>query len=474
MSSIQKGFAFEQSPSSFNGPEAKRAKMEMGTADSIANANGNSQQGQSNIGSAAIPTKTAQTDGTVDTTPDYFFEDSVERTFTFNGVTFMNNVASVLPGPTTPVDSNQWVSFAWEFPSLWLNEVLKTEFVTQFQQWKPISCTVTFADAQNYTQINSGDPPIMIPSFNSKMYSFTDNGYFAGPTFQPWGLGEAFTNSEPKVGPLNMTAAQVQTYLRQLYISFTQGGYFGDQIQFLPNQYNFGSDQSPQYLYLNQGYPGMKTMRMGSGHSMTHTWHYNNMYWRDSYELGFNPISVITNPTQIGTTTLPNGATVWTTTTNPRADETFGYTKTLGLFSTFVPYSYTYAVNSGANSAPWTGSRNGWTNFANQVGGTTTPLGTGQWFQGPGLPQPKLFLHFQPDIGVVGTAGQSNVQLNFSISYTIRLRGKMPILNGTTSINGTGTSVLNSLNTVFKYRRHNNFPTFTPFDPYTSQFIGPP
>lgn len=385
------------------------------------------RSGGAMVGGTAVATKTGTTDGTIDFTPNFSDTGVHHMTFTFTGRTWLNNI-----NPTTSApDANLWANFAWEYPNLWIDDVLQSNLLSRYLAFKPESVTVKFGDAFNYTVINTGTTPIMIPSGNQKIYGMLDLEYILPVTSNPWKWG-AFSGGNPGIVPTLIPNAFVTTANAQnLMRSFQNGGYTPgvgtDNQNFLLNTYTFDPAVTNNSKYLGTNSPHTKTIKMGSGHSMSFTHHFSNKYWRNIQLIGWNSADI---------EGLAGGAANnWMA---PRADENVGLIRNW-TFSGAAGAGNAYArlFENGAVPAVGTGQAidsstqivAGATQTASSYfpAANTLQAGVSQIncvYCSPEDPQPHLLLHLEPDIGVLGTVGTSQVLLDFEISWTIAMRGQ--------------------------------------------------
>lgn len=339
--------------------------------------------GEATDGKAAIPAKAPTVDGVIDNTPA-FNEDGQEfKTLSFGGTTWINNLNAVAVG--SPPDTNQYAPFPWQFPNIAIQQEHAISMFSEFLYWKPESVTVEFMNAQNYTQINTGTTPFMMPSSNGKLIAVLDR--------EEWTV----LDSNPflqQVAP----AVYTQSYIRGLIQSWQQAGYNNDLQGFLPQLelLALGAIKQP-----NVTDPSFKAIRMGQGHSMTFTHKFHNRYWRSTAEFLYDPTSTTGNPAVIYA---------------PRADELQGFIQPRtgpGTAAAFDPFplitgTFPYGNQTSSDQITTQPSNN---NFS------AIPATDAN-------PQPNLFLHLVPDIGVLGTAGTSNCQFDFKVSWTFRLKGR--------------------------------------------------
>lgn len=362
-------------------------------------------------GKSALPVKTPAQDGAVGGQSNFNVRQPITRTFTVSGKTWLNN-QNGFSATATAGTGSMYTFFPWEFPTLWIQEQSALSVYNEFALWRPKSVHVEFMDAQNYTQINQGtSTPFMMPTNNGLLNLMEDTDYYFSPSSCPFNctLGEA--TSSPVFGP---TAAN------QLVQSWMQNGYYGGANQaFLPNVNLTG--QSVSATTMVSPIPcnmdaKVKSMKMGSGHSMDAHWNYDNRYWRTTAELLYPTPSY---------TAFASGLTTWLA---PRADECFGLINVAHYGGTgseqFIPFSSVASNFFGPS----------------QIGATAV-----SYSQIPHTtpnPQPGLLLHLVPEVGVLTTTGTSNCQVTFKVSWTVELSAKTYLRPRLTSgILGTTTNL---------------------------------
>lgn len=359
--------------------------------------------------------------GLLDITEDFSQLGSVQKTYSFAGTTWLNNLTG-----GGAADANLWAPIPWEYPWLWLNERDLINAYQEWQFWKPVKVIIEFGNAQNYQQITTGTTPFMIPTTQGRIVMYRDDNYYSN----------IYTNTPFSASQTPVTANQ----LASLRASFTQSGYTADTTVFLPN-YDSAVIGGTRNAYINN--PNAKWLRMGNGHKITNGWNYHNKYWRTTGEL-------VANQGQVGPV-APNPFKFF------RADEAAGVIRMTDLsqetLTTTKQLNYltfndngAVPVNDGFNApAPvaQSGNRLAW------IDRYTDPT-----------PQPALFLQLVPDIGVQGATGTSSCQIDFKITYILEFSGHLTFSNNQEATGNLGVTVAQPAN----FR-----PTFLPIN---RNFIG--
>lgn len=376
-----------------------------------------SDSGSATPGNAAIPVKSDSADGVIDFTGNYNREAVHFRTFTYTGTTWLNN----LNRATTTVDSDLWSEFPWEYGNLFVNDAEVNECVSKYNSYKPVSCSVIFGDAMNYTQINTGDTPIMIPNSHQKLYAFIDSDHNMTISSKVMSWGESGSLIPDSDITVPRALAILQSWRHDGYNPAT-----GVDVQtFLDNQWDF--TQQTAGFGLGRQHPTCKSIRVGAGHKMEFHWSYKNKYWRQSNLMMQAPIQIRD----------PGVADArWS---GCREDEAFGF-----VVKPLTQFGLKSGFYDGAGYAP-------------------IPAAPSASYQFPTIyrshrdPQPKLMLHLAPDIGVVGTAGISNCQINFTVKRTYAFRG-MDTTYGSIRQNNTGFTL------ALAKQKASSFPFYYPID----------
>lgn len=400
---------------------------------------------------------------------NYIKDDTEEGeviTLNFGGTSWLNNLSNTAtPAP----DANQWCQFPWEFPQLFMSPTQQLEIVSQYMWWKPESVEVCFSNCQNYTQINTGTTPFMMPTNNGKFCMIQDNEYLVNIGSSPFGLSYADTYIE---GPLPPTVLDGNTAIKnvlEIMESWKQGGYYNDSQKFLINGVNTMTYQvrglqsniinSGNYIrVMNPSHPNCKQMSMGQGRCIEASWKFKNKYWRCTGEFGTNPIftHASTNNNELGLLAI-------------RGDEWMGFlmnpkenssTFNTAGFPIYMPPGVPVSLVANTNFNPsWFISPDVVTNvlpiplyyasnvFAPFTGAIQDGVLRANFLNSinTSRPQPRLLLHLVPDIGVVGTSGTSNCQFDFIIKWRIRVKRK-PLQHGITS--NTATELQSGLRSV--------------------------
>lgn len=371
-----------------------------------------------NMQDSGVAHESGSAQGLLDLTEDFSNLTSVQKTFTFAGTTWLNNLTAA-----GAADANQWAPIPWEYPFLWLNERDLQSAYLEWQFWKPIKMIIEFGNAQNYQQITTGTTPFMIPTTQGRIVMYRDDNYYSN----------IFTNTPFSATQVPLPAAQ----LTSLINSFSQSGYSADSTVFLPNNDTNVFGGSFNAVYMNN--PNAKWLRMGNGHKITNGWSYHNKYWRLTAELVSNQLQ-------------PSGAPG-----NPRkvfrADELTG-----GLRMTDIS---TLTADPGKIISTL-GTRDDGNVLPNQAQQNVAPVAAGleqslafvDRYTDP-TPQPALFLQLVPDIGVQGATGTSSCQIDFKITYIMEFSGKNPFRNNQTQTAAFG---------VLTNQAPNFRPTFSPIN----------
>lgn len=336
--------------------------------------------------------------------------------FSFGGTTWLDNLKYTGVNGTGQVDANQWSSFPWEFPLLWCQQSDLQMMYSKYQYYKPESVTLEFMNPLCFCQIDTGATPFMMPNGNGRITMLVDTDYNLALDSCPYGLGG--------IDHINtsVTQAQVLTYIQNLHASYVQDGFTNgagttpDAQQFQPNGVLPGN-----VTYI--GHPASKSMRAGSGNSMKEHWEFGNKWWRSTTDLVSRPVGQEAN---------------FACCLSMRGDEYLGVVQNTSTGSNNDVGVYTYPTNV-ASTTTNVGQYSA--TFANlgevgtmYIGGTSTPI-------------PKLCLHLAADVGVLGTTGANQCQLNFKITYKFKCSGRRPPFNNT-ALTTTSNTILTNPNVI--------------------------
>lgn len=365
----------------------------------------------------------------------------------FGGTSWLNNLSNtVTPSP----DANQWAQFPWEFPQLFFSPNEQLRIISEFMWWKAESVEVCFSNCQNYIQINTGAVPTVVPTTNGKFCVIRDDEYLVNIGSCPFGASYADTYIEGPINDTLYTLASGRTNFYNLMESWKQGGYFQDQIKYMFNGVNTmayqvrglgtGVTNTGTYVrVMNPSHPNCKTMSMGQGRCIEEKWNFKNKHWRCTGEFASDPLWIIPN-----TPVVINNAGLFSI----RADEWQGWLmnarensfrdNTAG-YPIFVPpqvnqnllatlqFNPTWFLSSGSVPLVVGPLPNGADGIYRP--NFLPPINTSR-------PQPRLLLHIVPDIGVLGSSGQSNCSFDFKITWRIRVKRK-PLQHGSTDQSGS-------------------------------------
>lgn len=324
----------------------------------------------------------------------------------------------------TAPNNNLWSIFPWEFYQLFIQKEQVNEIVASHMYWRAKKIKVEFKNPLCVQAIQTTTDPLAAAGQNvqAQMFTYSDNMYMFAPTDR---IGADTNNIPTGLSKADLTA---------LVDSWDTAGYAGATPSFLPIfQVTNGSFSS--------GTPDVKSLGMGGGQAVTHSWNIHSPYWRSTTNLFDTTRDFDTNRPSM-----------------PRWDEWFG---TIG-----------YGVN-GNNVAP--AALPGWETQIPTANRNAQPQVTAAFetvytpYRCPD-PIPRLFLQLQPQLGSLGTGGQaaSACQINFEMEVDLELTGRVPRQCTQIGYNNTVASVPQfGLNLTNRFGR----PLFYPLinnDPYAN------
>lgn len=302
---------------------------------------------------------------------------------------FQSNEWTITSAGTTWIDTTadgqvgtDWTIFPWEFPQLFMSNNERVDLYNDYLFWKCSSVTVTFKNFRGFVNTipPGGTTTQTYPTDNAAFQTYRDEMYYLGPQLHP------FINSTGWI-----TAAALTTMIQ----SWQKGGFDGTTRTTLPV---FDIPVNGQFEnMISQNYPNV-TQTLGiPTETVSHTWHTSgDRYWRCTSEF----VDGMNDPTKD-----PAGTKIWPTGIRPfRADQFGGY-----VLSGSQNMILERPVFNGVTDT-----------ITANVFGVIPPT-----CYSTAEPIPPLLLRIVPQ-HIDGGGNSTHLQLDFEITFRIKVRGQIP------------------------------------------------
>lgn len=292
---------------------------------------------------------------------------------------------------TGTAGDNLWTNFPWEFPRFFISNDEFQQIYSTHLYWKCESIRITFKNPLCIQSLGTNAAGLVQSGTNNaaQLFGYCDVNYL--------------TAINDKPGPHANTYTGVD--FNNWMTSWRQHGYLGGATDPLP-QYDV-----PDRLFTSID-PDIKEIGMGPGQKMDFGWSIKNDFWR-------------------GTTEFANSGPITGTERMPRFDPYMGYVAMFNAINE-PPGTGQMITYISPSSSVIRGGLNGFSMSEVPIGASGATGGT---FPNVvpyacGDPIPKLWLQLQPQLSGLETGtGNSICQLQFELSMTMRLMGRVPRRN---------------------------------------------